>query len=64
MVNHASSVSRTPVWILIAIVVVALVASAALIVMSQSGLIHALGSMLQGPAQMAGNCPPGSGPCP
>ncbi len=64
MVNHASSVSRTPVWILVAMVVVVLVASAALIIMSQPGLIHAFGSMLQGPAQMAPICGGIPGPCP
>jgi hypothetical protein len=53
MVTHASSVSRTPVWILVAIVLVVLVASATLIVMSHAGLIHGIGGMLQGPRQMA-----------
>jgi hypothetical protein len=64
MVNHTSSVSRTPVWILVVIVLVVLVASAALIVMSHTGLIHAISSMLQGPQRMAPyGCGNSSGPC-
>jgi hypothetical protein len=57
-------VSRMNPWILVALVVVVLMGSAALIIVSQLGLIHAISSMLQGPQQMAPWCGVSGGGCP
>jgi hypothetical protein len=64
MVNHASSVARTSVWILVAVVAALVLLAAALLVASQSGLLHTLGTALQGPAHMAEYCTGSQGICP
>jgi hypothetical protein len=62
-VDHAI-VFRINPWLLMAIVAAVLVVSATLIVVSHTGLIHAISSMLQGPAQMAPWCGTSGGGCP
>jgi len=62
-VNPAIAPRFNP-WLVAAIVAAVLLLAAVLLVVSQLGLIHAIGSMLQGPQQMAPyGCGNSSGPC-
>jgi hypothetical protein len=49
-------VARVHPWLLVALVAIVLLLAAVLLVVSQPGLTHAVGSLLQRPAPMADNC--------
>jgi hypothetical protein len=57
-------VARVHPWLLLAIVAIILLLTAALLIASQSGLTHAMSSLLQRPAPLAGNCLGGTVICP
>jgi hypothetical protein len=61
-VNQAI-VSRVNSWLLVAIVVAVLLLATALLVATQPGLIHAMGSVLHNSQPMAGQCPGGAPTC-
>jgi hypothetical protein len=57
-------VTRVHPWLLVVIVALVLLLTAALLVASQPGLSHAMGSLLQRPAPMAGTCIGSTSLCP
>jgi hypothetical protein len=61
-VNNAIRYRVNP-WLLAAIIATIVLVSAAILVVSQQSLIHAIGGMLQGPQQMAPWCGGGLLPC-
>jgi hypothetical protein len=62
-VDHAI-VDRMNLWLLVALVVALVLLASAVLITSQSGLLHMIGGMLQGPQQMAPwGCNGGPMPC-